>query len=192
MRLSTARIAPIADHEITPEQEEVLAPFRDAALVGPGIANIFRTLARAPKALKRFNLWGSYILGASNDLSPRDRELIILRTGWLCRSGYEWVQHVRIGLAAGLTPLEIERIKAGPDAPGWQAIDAAKLRATDEQVREHFISDASWAALASFTDKQKMDLVFTIAQYTQVAMILNCLGVQLDAGQTLDSDFPTG
>ena len=34
-----------------------------------------------------------------------------------------------------------------------------------------------------------MDVVFTAAQYTQVSMILNTFGVQLDAGMTLDPDL---
>jgi hypothetical protein len=34
-----------------------------------------------------------------------------------------------------------------------------------------------------------MDVVFTAGQYTQVCMMLNSFGVQLDEGQTLDPDF---
>jgi hypothetical protein len=34
-----------------------------------------------------------------------------------------------------------------------------------------------------------MDLVFTVGQYTQVSMILNSFGVQLDEGQSLDPDL---
>jgi len=34
-----------------------------------------------------------------------------------------------------------------------------------------------------------MDVVFTTGQYTQVSMILNTFGVQLDAGQTLDPEL---
>jgi hypothetical protein len=34
-----------------------------------------------------------------------------------------------------------------------------------------------------------MDLVFTVGQYTQVSMILNSFGVQLDQSQTLDPDL---
>ena len=60
------------------------------------------------------------------------------------------------------------------------------LRATDDLTRDHHVCDASWAALAFMTDKQKMDLVMTVGQYTQVSMMLNSFGVQLDPGQELD------
>jgi len=185
MRLNKARIAPLQDDEFTDEQREVLKP-----LAGWGrILNIFRTLARSPRALRRFNFWGGYVLSDRNDLSPRDRELIILRTGFLCKSGYEWAQHVVIGKDCGLTDVEIARIKQGAEAGGWSELDRAYIRATDELVDNHFVTDATWAALGSLTDKQRMDVVFTVSQYTQVSMILNSFGVQLDEGLTLDPDL---
>ena len=184
MRLKEPRFAPLTDAELTPEQAEALEPMRP----GP-VLNIFRTLARAPKALTRFNAWGGYVLSRRNDLPPREREIVILRTGYLCKSGYEFTQHTRIGLQAGLTEDEIGRIKAGADA-GWSAADAALIRATDELHNDQFISEATWAELGRcFTDKQRMDVVFTAGQYTQVSMILNTFGVQLDAGQTLDPEL---
>lgn len=184
MRLTDPRIAPLSDAELSPEQAEALEPFRP----GP-VLNIFRTLARAPKALKRFNDWGGYVLSRRNDLPAREREIVILRVGYLCRSGYEFTQHTRIGLQSGLTEDEIQRIKQGPDA-GWSPADAALIRAADELVGDHFITDATWTALsAHFTEKQRMDVVFTAAQYVQVSMMLNTFGVQLDEGQTLDPDL---
>ena len=184
MRLSKARIAPLSDDQLSPEQAEALEAFRP----GP-ILNIFRTLAHAPKALKRFNDWGGYVLSRRNDLPAREREIVILRTGFLCRSGYEFTQHTRIGLQSGLTADEIEHIKRGADA-GWSAADAALIRATDELHAQQFITDATWNELgAHFSDKQRMDVVFTCAQYTQVSMILNSFGVQLDEGQTLDPEL---
>ena len=184
MRLQAPRIAPLSDDELTPEQSEALEAFRP----GP-ILNIFRTLARAPKALTRFNSWGGYILSRRNDLPPREREIVILRTGFLCKSGYEWTQHVRIGLREGLTEDEVARIKQGAGA-GWSAADAVLIRASDELHADQFITDATWTELrVHWSEKQAMDVVFTAAQYTQVSMFLNTFGVQLDAGQTLDPEL---
>ena len=185
MRLSKPRIAPVDMAALDDDQKEVLEPFGQ----GLGLLNIFKTMARTPKALKRFNVWGGYILGRGTSLAPRERELVILRTGWLCRSGYEWVQHRRIGLQSGLSEDEIAAIKLGPDAPIWTAEEAAMLRAADELISNHFVSDMTWAELGGLSEKQRMDLVYTVAQYTQVSMILNSFGVQLDEGQTLDPDL---
>jgi alkylhydroperoxidase family enzyme len=185
MRLSAPRIAPLQDDELTDEQREALKPM--AANGRP--LNIFRTLARAPKALTRFQEWGAYVLSRRNSLPAREREILILRVGFLCKSGYEFTQHTRIALNEGLSAGEIAAIKAGANA-GWSAADAALIRAADELVGAHFVSDATWAELGEhFDEKQRMDVVFTVGQYTQVSMFLNTFGVQLDAGQTLDPDL---
>ena len=184
MRLTSPRISPLQNAEMDAEQQEIVAPMGDRVL------NIFRTMIQAPKAAKGFLAWGNYVLSKKNDLPAREREIVILRIGFLCKSGYEWTQHVPIGVRAGLTEDEVARIKGGADAAGWSAADQALLRASDELHHDQFITDGTWAALkAHFTDKQCMDVVFTAGQYTQVSMILNSFGVQLDAGQTLDPDL---
>ena len=186
MRVSAPRVPPRKDADPSPDQAEALQPVRNGTM---GVLNIFRTLAHAPKALTRFNDWGGYILSRRNDLPAREREILILRVGYLCKSGYEFTQHTRIGLQSGLTDAEIEQIKRGADA-GWSAADAVLIKAADELVGDHFITDATWAELGRhYSDKQRMDVVFTVGQYTQVSMILNSFGVQLDEGQTLDPEL---
>ncbi len=186
MRLTQPRIAPLSDAELSPEAQAIIAPF-----VARGIDfNIFRTMAHHPTALAKFLEWANYILSKANTLSARTRELAILRTGYNCRSGYEWAQHVVIGKRVGLNDDEITRIKLGADAPGWDDADAAILAACDDLARDHFVSNASWAALAAhYSTQQCMDLVFTVGQYTQVSMLLNSFGVQLDPGLIGDPDL---
>ena len=114
MRLSKPRIEPVDLDRLDADQRAALSPFLDngGGKVGGGkVLNIFRTLAHAPKALTAFLGWGSYILSRRNALSERDRELVILRTGYNCRSGYEWTQHKRIGLDIGLTEDEKTRLQ---------------------------------------------------------------------------------
>ena len=188
MRLRKARVLPLSEADIAPELLALLGPRFKAIPV----LNIFRTLAHAPKAFKRFMAWGGYILSDANSLSPRDRELVILRAGFNWKSGYEWAQHVRIGLDCGLGEDEIERIKAGPTATDWSETDRALLRATDELTQDAFITDTTWQALGDFSEKQRMDLVMTVSQYTQVSMMLNTFGVQLDDDLVLDPDLCKG
>jgi alkylhydroperoxidase family enzyme len=185
MRLAKPRIAPLEMGELNEDQKALLEPF---AARGP-VLNIFKTMARDPAAAKAFLAWGNYILSRRNGLPAREREIVILRIGYLCKSGYEFTQHTRIGLDCGLSEDEIERIKRGADA-GWGEADAVLIRACDDLNRNHFISDAVWAELGRhYSDKQKMDLVYTAGQYTQVSMLLNSFGVQLDEGQTLDPEL---
>ena len=186
MRLSAPRVAPLKDAEFTPEQIERLEKPRGKA---SAILNIFRTLVRAPDAFRAFSWWGGYIM-SRNSLSPRDREIAILRIGWLCKSGYEWTQHHRIGLQSGLGADEIERIKLGAGADGWTAAEKALLTACDDLNRDHFVSTPVWSELTRhYSERQCMDLVFTAAQYTQVSMILNTFGIQVEEGASVDPDL---
>ncbi len=185
MRLDKPRIAPLAESELGPEHRAMLGErFKTGKIL-----NIFRTLIKAPKAYKAFMWWGGYILSGHNDLPAREREIVILRTGFNWKSGYEWAQHVQIGKECGLTDEEIERIKAGPDAAGWTPQERALLQATDELTAGGHVGDATWDALSDLTEKQRMDLVLTVGQYSQVSMLLNSFGVQLDDGLTLDPDL---
>lgn len=191
MRLKSPRVEPIDLEQLDEEQAKALAPFAnpDNKVGGGRVLNIFRTLAHAPDALSAFLAWGNYILSRRNSLPPREREIVILRVGWLCKSGYEFAQHTRIGKMCGLTNEDIARIKQGPDAEGWTPIEAAMLRAADELVSDHHVSDATWEALEELGTKGRMDLAFTVGQYTQVSMFLNTLGIQLEDEDEADPDL---
>jgi alkylhydroperoxidase family enzyme len=116
-----------------------------------------------------------------SSLPPREREMAILRIGWLCRSGYEFHQHTRIGKASGLSDAEIERLKSKPDAAGWTQAESALLQAVDDLHADQFITDATWQRLGKHYDThQVIDLVFAVGQYTLVSMALNSFGVQIE------------
>ena len=178
MRLSQPRVQPL-----DPETAEGLAKeqLERAAERGP-LLNITRTLANYPELSRAWGRFARHVLSESS-LPPRERELVILRMGWNCRSGYEFGQHRRIGQEAGLTLDEVERVKQGPDTEGWSEHERALLRATDELHADAFISDETWSALAaSYDTRQLMDVVFAAGQYNLVSMALNTLGVQLEPG----------
>ena len=88
-----------------------------------------------PALAKAFLTFNNHVAIASS-VSKRIREILILRISWLRRAEYEFVQHVVLGLRAGLTNAEIERIQQGPDAPGWDAVDADLVRAVDRPLGE--------------------------------------------------------
>jgi alkylhydroperoxidase family enzyme len=182
-RLDAPRVAPVSIETASEETRELLARFARSDGRGEGgQLNIFRTLAHHPDLLKRWTVFGNHVLFKST-LPARDREIAILRVGWLCRSEYEWGQHVVIGKREGLTDDEIRRIAAGADASGWDPFESALVRATDELHDDAMIGAETWAALSErYSTEQLMDLVFTVGQYHLVSMALNTLGVQLDAG----------
>jgi 4-carboxymuconolactone decarboxylase len=146
-----------------------------------GRLNIFTTLAHHPKLLKRWLVFGGHVLSRST-LAERERELIILRTGWRCGSEYEFGQHTVIGGRSGLTEAEIRRL-ASEGTVGWSPEDELLVRATDELVQDHGLAEGTWRDLsARWTTQQVLDLIFTVGQYVLVSTALNSLAVQRDPG----------
>ena len=175
MRLKKPRIEPLPEAAWTDEVRELLPKSPDGKLRP---LNIFTTLARHPKLFKRWQVFGNHVL-AKSTLPQRERELVILRIGFLCKSDYEFHQHTRIGLAAGLTRDEIAKLTR--DASEWSGSDAVLIRAADELHADQMIGDETWRELkARWNEQQLMDLVFAIGQYTLVSMVLNTFGVQVE------------
>jgi alkylhydroperoxidase family enzyme len=173
------RLAPIT--EPTPEIADLLAK---GGMNGPGGTplNIFGTLAHHPALMRRWMVFATHVLSKST-LTPRDRELVILRIGARCRSQYEFSQHAIIARRSDISDAEIEATKAAIDAHPWSTKDAALIRAADELHDDARISDPTWATLtAELSTEQVMDVVFAVGQYNLVSMFLNTAGVQLDEG----------
>jgi len=164
----------------------MLTPFKSRSKDGR-VLNIFSTLAKNPDLFMPWIAFGAHILSKST-LPAREREILILRIGWLCRSEYEFGQHILIGKKAGLKDDDILRTTKSSDSPGWDPFEAALILAADELHNDAFIKDETWKLLSERYDEQQMiDLIFTVGQYTMVCMALNSCGIQLDPGL---SGFP--
>jgi len=180
MRLSKPRIDPLPESEWNAEIREAVEPARSGVGLGK-VPNILATIARHPKLLKRWNVFGNHVLVKST-LPPREREILILRIGWLCRSEYEWAAHAPAGRRLGMTDADIQRIVDGSGA-GGDPIETVLLRAVDELHRDSVVSDSTWRELAAvFDSKQLLDILITTGGYRMVSMALNSFGVQLEPG----------
>jgi 4-carboxymuconolactone decarboxylase len=170
-----------------PQREAVtLKAPRAEPMAGPG-ANNPRTFGLCPK-LAAPRSTGSNYVNRMSKLSTtgreRDRELLILRTGWNSQSEYEWSEHVGSVGQARKRGLPVDRIPKGPDAEGWDPFEATLLRAADEMYRDAIVSDRTWNALAQRYDTRTMiDAVITSANYRMVSLALNVLGVQVNPGE---------
>jgi len=177
-RPQTPRIPPLGGDEMN---EETSALLDEVRLPNAEAVNIFATLVRHPGLFRRWMPFAGKLLAGK--LPARDRELLILRTAWRCRSPYEWGQHVRLAKAAEISDEEIDRIVAGPDAPGWDPLDRTLLTAVDELHDDACITDATWSALtAHYDERQVIEVPMLVGQYHMVAFALNSLGVQREPG----------
>jgi len=177
------RIAPLAGDELTDDALALATKLRSLfGLTTSDLPNSVATMLHHPDMYRAQIEYVSQRMKASA-LSPRDMELIILRTGRLCRSDYIWGEHVTFGKKAGLTDEEIEWLTQGSAAPGWNERDRALCALVEELHETSFVSDETWAVIAAhFTAKQIIELLTIIGTYHEVAFVYNAVRVRLIPG----------
>lgn len=143
------------------------------------------TVLRHPSLFRRHNALAVQLIG-DGALTPRDRELAILRLAWLLQAPYEWGEHVGTAKRmVGFTAAEIEQVIIGSAAPGWNEHERAIIRAVEELLDDAMISDATWATLAAHLDeKQLLELPVLIGQYQGVAYLQNSIRARLLEGNS--------
>jgi alkylhydroperoxidase family enzyme len=153
-------------------------PPRDPS--SPQGLNVMGVLAYHPELTEAYNHLISHALYFSA-LTPRHRELLVLRVAHLRHAVYEWAQHVYQAGLVGLSDEEVARVRVGPGAAGWAPLESALLAAADELVSDARIGDETYAALSEqFDTQQMMDVVFTVGTYDVFAMALRTFDVELD------------
>jgi alkylhydroperoxidase family enzyme len=180
------RIGPLPPEERTPRQQQLLDEI--SMVVVDGVRKPREDKASLEILIRHAELYLAHMGVASKylsdcEMSIRERELAILRLGWLQQAPMEWASHVKIGKRNGITSEEIERVIAGSSAPGWNKQDRAILRAVEELHFDSMITDATWADLAEFfSDKKLIEIVILAGQYRTVAYYQNALRLPLPAG----------
>lgn len=143
--------------------------------------NVHKLMAHHPDLLKAWWNFRNYSV-RGGDLGRRKGELVILRVAILLRAWYEWASHVERALACGLDREEIERVKRGPDAPGWDPTEALLLTAVDELVANHGLARKTEAELRRhYTVQQIMDIMAIHGMYVILGCMINTWGLELDA-----------
>jgi alkylhydroperoxidase family enzyme len=183
-----ARVDPLPVGEWPPAMRDAMAAMlppqpryaRERREGRPKALNTLGTFAHHPALAQAFFTFNGHLLLATT-LTERHRELVILRTAAVRKAGYEWAQHVFLGRDVGLTDEEISRVAFGPDAPFWDELDAALLRAVDELVDDGVIGDSTWAILAADLDAQQLlDLIFTVGAYETLAWMMRSFDLAID------------
>jgi AhpD family alkylhydroperoxidase len=174
------RLPPLPEEQWDDQVRAALAGMLPRSRRDPrGAGNALATLVRHPDLTAAFLTFNVHLLVHST-LPPRLRELAVLRVARRRGCAYEWAHHAVMAAEAGLTAAEIEAAATGA-AEG--RLEAAVLRAVDELDGDSVVSDPTWAALAEhLTERQLMDLVFTVGTYCLLAMAFNTFGVEPEPG----------
>ena len=175
----TVRIAPLQ-----PIPPDVLA--RASAAAGQPVrpeAQVYRTLANHPDLFVAWLGWGAHVVRGTS-LTPRLKELVILRVALLCDGRYPLAQHVRIGRDVGLDDAALDRMTQDPSVAGWDEATTAVLCAVDQLLRHRRLDDQRWNALVAHHQVAgALDVVSTVAFYRMACWMLNASGTPFDDGQ---------
>lgn len=144
------------------------------------VVNVFASIGHNHRLLRPWLMFAARLMPFGK-LDRADSELVILRVAWNCRSQYEWVQHVQIGLRSGLSKSDIERIKLGAGAEGWAPRQRTIINAVDELHDRNVISDATWAQLAAMLDPSRLvEFCMLVGHYQMLAGMMNSFGTPVE------------
>src|SRR5262245_15786813 len=184
------RIAPLDRREYAKQVVDATTKLKNAVSGkdGPPIPlescpDMVATLLKFPELWDRLSMLSAQVQSAHARLPVRQRQLAIMRTVWSCGAPYQWGEHLARTRNAGVSDQEIEQIKEGSRAPGWNPLDKAIMAAVEEFQTDTFVSDATWNALVKELDEQQLlELLVLIGQFTTVAFVLNSLRMPLEHG----------
>jgi 4-carboxymuconolactone decarboxylase len=139
------------------------------------------TLLKYPELWDRFSMLSAQVQCVRGRLPVRERQLAIMRTVWLCGAPYQWGEHLARTKHAGFSDEEIEQIKDGSGAAGWNPLEKAIMAAVEDFHADWFVSDSTWSTLADHFDEQQLfELLVLIGQFASVAFVLNSLRLRLE------------
>jgi 4-carboxymuconolactone decarboxylase len=174
------RIAALDDSEMSGEVRAIVDKVRASAGAGSAaeVPDYMRTMVKHPDLFKAQMEIGTVLFKGL--IPPRERELAVLRIGWLAGAPYEWGEHVKISQRYGVSRDEIARTQQGSSAPGWNEHEAAILRGVEELLSDFAMSDATWETLSRTWDEAQMaEFPSMVGQYVVTAYIQNSLRIRL-------------
>jgi 4-carboxymuconolactone decarboxylase len=179
------RIEAIPDAEIPAQLRAVVNETRASIGLGPAnpLPEYTRLIAKSPSIFRAHMEMGTAIF--SGKIPPQERELAILRVGWVSGAPYEWGEHVKIAKRFGVTPEAVERVTRGSSAAGWTEHEAAILRGVEQLILDQTLDDHTYATLGrQWSEAQLIEYLMLIGHYVTTAFIQNSLRARLAHGNS--------
>jgi alkylhydroperoxidase family enzyme len=176
-----------------PEDEELRQLYeRMSSSAGPvsGVLNVFKTVAHNPRLLRAWMRMGTVLLAPGGiTLSPRLREIAILRIAQQCGSEYEFAHHIPIAEAVGLSEEQISSLQDFDESPLFSELDRAVIRYTDAlAAMSADAPDLAREMKRWLSDRELVELSFCIGHWGMVARVLVPLEIPVD--ETLEATLP--
>lgn len=165
-----------------PADPALAGMFAEVRARGIEVPNLYRVLGHAPPMLRAW-LDFAWPLRLQAQTGRAVRELLILRGAQVSGARYEWVHHVPMALAAGVSQSQVDALDDNwADCPLFSGPEKAVLRLADEVTRGPGASSACIAALQQqgFDATGITELTLTASFYVCVSRFLQSLDVPLE------------
>ncbi|MBI2869819.1 MAG: carboxymuconolactone decarboxylase family protein [Chloroflexi bacterium] len=184
-----SRISLVSKDNASPEVQEIFTKLENG---GVKILNLYRVLGHNASLMRDFLRLGNSLLLRSG-LSPKLRELAIMRVAILTRSKYEWAQHHAIALESGVTRQQIGALSNWSYSNNFDEQEKAVLLYTDEVAQKIDVKHDTFAALKKHLDERNiLELTLTVGYWLMVARLLIPLQVDVDKEVAGSSEELTG
>ena len=144
--------------------------------------NIFKMMANAPHMVRPFvDLGGAFLFDGL--LNPIDREIAILRVGYLSGASYETAQHEKIGRDIGMNDALIDAVKTGPTSSDLTPHQSQLMAYVDDLVANVRASDATFTPmLDALGIAATQELTLITGYYMMVCRFLETFDVEIEDG----------
>ena len=144
------------------------------------VLNMYKVAAHSPQVASRLIGLGNKLMNTT-ELSPKLRELAILRIAKKCKSEYEWTHHSQVAPKMEITKEQIESIDHWGEAGVFSEEEQAILKYVDEVESNDKISEATFQTLKEYLSEREIaELTISIGYWHLIARLTAALEVEVE------------
>jgi alkylhydroperoxidase family enzyme len=167
----------VQKEQASPEVKELFQKIEDN---GAKVINLYKMVAHSPHVVRNFLRLGNSLIGRT-ELSPKLRELTIMRIARLCKSEYEWTQHTPVALEAGVSQEQLDTIDLWKESDSFTEAERAILQYVDEVAKNVTVADETFEILKRYlSERSIVELTLSIGWWGMLARLLVPLEVEID------------
>ena len=156
--------------------------YRRSEEQGREVLNVVKLIANCPQMGTEYLRFAGSVVRGEN-VPMKLRELATLRVGNLVGADYEFLHHIPLGLAGGLTRKQIDEIGDWEKSSEFDQQERVVLRYADEMARDNNVTDETFGKLREFfNDHDVVELTLVIGYFLMLCRILVALQLELEPG----------
>ena len=172
-----SRVSLVQRNQASPEVDELFQRIEDN---GAKVINLYKAMANSPHVTRNLIKLGNSLI-SKTDLSPKLRELTIMRIAKLCGCEYEWVQHIPVALDSGVSQTQLDVIESWKESDDFTDEERAVLQYVDEVTKNVKVADKTFETLRQhLSERNIVELTLAIGWWGMLARFLVPLEVEID------------